>query len=590
MNTATEILRNASASVAIANVDDRNRSVLYRDIGPLLEGIAEQAGLAELPRLARVALIMPRGKDGLLGFLAVSSYAICCPLDPRLLDEELIGAMRDLDVTMIVDGTRKPRIASIAERLKIDLRRLEIPDRALKVREERQIGRTQANEVALLLQTSGTTSKPKHVALTHSNILAAGRAIGTSYSISPHDLCINPMPHHHVHGLISAGISSLLAGASQYCAPSFSPATFEKALELLNPTWFTGSPAFHLGLLDHFKAADRVSAARSLRFIRSSSAPFPASAIAQYEQLFGVPLLENYGMTETASTVCSNLLPPGQRKSGSVGYPIGAEIRVVDASGSELSAGSEGEVLLRGPSVITRYASGEAGLDHFMNGWLRTGDVGRLDEDGCLFILGRTKELIKRGGHSVYPLEVDSAILSHSEVVEAISFSLPHPTLGEELVAAFVPRAGSSVDGDDIRHSLDGKISTYKIPAAIVRVGEIQKSATGKSARRAMRSAFAGEFALKGVAPRSELETVLLEAWLRAGGTPGLGVTDNLFVHGGDPIRAQRVCDDLQRRHDIDLSLKDVIRNPTVRMQASLISRGAGPGTAMPSSFTEISK
>lgn len=590
MNTATEILRNDRASIAFANVDDRHPSVLYRDIGPLVEELAEQAGLAELPRSARVALIMPRGKDGLLGFLAVSSYATCCPLDPRLLDEELIGAMRDLDVAVIVDGIGEPRIASIAEKLKIGLRRLRVPDHASKVREEHQIGRTRADEIALLLQTSGTTSKPKHVALTHSNILAAARAIGASYSIGPHDLCINPMPHHHVHGLISAGISSLLAGASQYCAPSFSPATFEKALELLNPTWFTGSPAFHLGLLDYFKAAGRVSAARSLRFIRSSSAPFPASAIAQYEQLFGVPLLENYGMTETASTVCSNLLLPGQRKPGSVGCPIGAEIRIVDASGGELSAGSEGEVLLRGPSVITHYASGEAGPDHFIDGWLRTGDVGRLDEDGCLFILGRTKELIKRGGHSVYPLEVDSAILSHSEVTEAISFSLSHPTLGEELVAAFVPRAGSSVDGDDIRHFLDGKISTYKIPAAIVRVGEIPKNATGKSARRTMRSAFAGEFALKGVAPRSELETVLLGAWLRVGGTPGLGVTDNLFVHGGDPIRAQRVCDDLQRRHGMNLFLKDVIRNPTVRMQASLVSRGAGPGAATPSSSTELSK
>src|SRR5262249_40864619 len=159
--------------------------------------------------------------DGLLGFLAVSSYAICCPLDPRLLDEELIGAMRDLYVAVIVDGIGEPRIASIAEKLKIGLRRLQVSDRASKIGQARPIGRTQADEVALLLQTSGTTSKPKHVALTHSNILAAARAIGTSYSIRPRDVCINPMPHHHVHGLISAGISSLLAGASQYCAPSF---------------------------------------------------------------------------------------------------------------------------------------------------------------------------------------------------------------------------------------------------------------------------------------------------------------------------------------------------------------------------------
>ncbi|KRR27736.1 hypothetical protein CQ14_29315 [Bradyrhizobium lablabi] len=306
--------------------------------------------------------------------------------------------------------------------------------------------------------------------------------------------------------------------------------------------------------------------------------------------MFGVPLLENYGMTETASTVCSNLLAPGLRTRGSVGRPIGAEIRIVDALGLELGVGSEGEVLLRGPSVITRYASGESGRDHFIDGWLRTGDVGKIDEDGCLFIRGRTKELIKRGGHSVYPLEVDSAILSHPEVTEAITFSLEHPTLGEELVAAFVPRAGSAIDGNDIRHFLEGKISTYKIPAAIIRVGEIPKNATGKSARRAMRPAFAGEFALKGVAAHSELEGAILEAWARATDASGLGVTDNLFVHGGDPIRAQRVRDDLRQRPGVDLSLKDMIRNPTVRMQASLVLSRAGPSVPAPSPLTEISK
>ena len=590
MNIATEILRNDSSSLAFVDVDDRHRPVLYREIGPILEGFADQVGLSQLPRSTRVALIMPRGKDGLLGFLAVSSYATCCPLDTRLLDEELIGAIQDLEVAVIVDGTGEPRFASIAERLKIGLRALRTSAYPSNLPQRHRVGRTEIDEVALLLQTSGTTSKPKHVALTHSNILAAARAIGQSYDICPRDLCINPMPHHHVHGLISAGTSSLLAGASQYCAPSFSPAAFDKAMELLNPTWFTGSPAFHLGLLDYFKAAGRTPATRSLRFMRSSSAPFPTSAIAQYEQMFGVPLLENYGMTETASTVCSNLLLPKRRKSGSVGCSIGAEIRIVDAAGHELGVDCEGEVLLRGPSVITRYASGESGPDHFMDGWLRTGDVGRVDENGCLFILGRTKELIKRGGHSVYPLEVDSAILSHPDVTEAISFSLQHPTLGEELVAAFVPRAGSAIDGDSIRGFLEGRISTYKIPAAIIRVPEIPKNATGKSARRAMRSAFAGEFTPKGVAPRSELEAVLLEAWVHAIGTSGLGITDNLFVHGGDPIRAQRVCDGLRQHHGVDLSLKDLIRNPTVGMQADLVSSKAGAGIATPARLTELLK
>ena len=226
---------------------------------------------------------------------------------------------------------------------------------------------TGSDDVALLLQTSGTTSKPKHVALTHANVLAAAGAIGSNYSIRPSDLCINPMPHHHVHGLISAGISTLVAGASQFCVPSFAPAAFDQTFERLNPTWFTGSPAFHLGLLDFYKASGRKPQGTRLAvhpLIISSVSGIGDRAIWS---LFGVPLLENYGMTETASTVCSNL--PQKRKQGSVGWAIGAEVRIADSAGHEVAAGAEGEVLLRGPSVITTYASGESGPDYF-RGWM----------------------------------------------------------------------------------------------------------------------------------------------------------------------------------------------------------------------------
>lgn len=580
MNIVHEILRNNVTSIAFTEIAENASHLSYGDVSKLVDAIAVQLRLQDFSTSERIAVTTPRGKDGLLAFLAVSSYAICCPLDPRLLEDELVSALRDLDVVAVVDATGEQRIADIASSLAIPLRNLRLSELSLGGSASvGTSGTTGADDIALLLQTSGTTSKPKHVALTHSNVLAAAKAIGSSYLIGPSDLCINPMPHHHVHGLISAGISSLLAGASQFCAPSFAPAAFDRALGRLNPTWFTGSPAFHLGLLDFYKANERAPRCRSLRFIRSSSAPFPASAIAQYEGLFGVPLLENYGMTETASTVCSNLLPPRPRKQGSVGCPIGAEIRIVDAAGRGVEAGTEGEVLIQGPSVITKYASGESGPDYFADGWLRTGDVGRIDEDGCLFILGRTKELIKRGGHSVYPLEVDSAIQSHREVAEAISFSLEHPTLGEELVAAFVPRADSLIDGDEVKRFLEGKLSTYKIPISILRVAEIPKNATGKTARRSMRAAFAEKFAIQGIPAASELENKLLKYWRLVISKLDLGVTDNVFVHGADPIRAQRICDEMRSLSGRQLLLKDIIRNPTVREQALLLVEPGEPAS-----------
>jgi acyl-CoA synthetase (AMP-forming)/AMP-acid ligase II len=304
------------------------------------------------------------------------------------------------------------------------------------------------------------TSRPKIVPLTHANLVAAATAIGAAYAIGPGDLCFNPMPHYHVHGLISAGLSSLLAGAAQYCATSFSAQAFDQAFGALRPTWFTGSPAFHLGLRDHYKFAGSAPPRGRLRFMRSSSAPFPASMIDAYEALFGVPLLENYGMTETASTICTNPLPPRPRKPGSVGVPIGSDIRIVDANRNDVAAGEAGQIVVKGPSTITRYAGDGAGS--FLDQWLCTGDIGRIDGDGYLFVLGRTKELIKRGGHSVYPLEVDNAMLAYPAVAEAISFAIPHPTLGEELVAVVVPRLGMTVEPEAFRDFLEAWLEQHQ--------------------------------------------------------------------------------------------------------------------------------
>jgi oxalate---CoA ligase len=581
MNIAQRIAQNRTDAMAFVGTEGVEPSLTYGDVTVLINALARTIRLADFSSSDRIAVMTPRGKDGLLAFLAISSYATCCPLDPRLTEDELALTLRDLKVVALVDATGETHIGNVAHSLGIPVRAVRLSALSPNSAGGSDVGgATGQSDVALLLQTSGTTSKPKHVALTHANILAAAQSIGSHYSIGRSDLCINPMPHHHVHGLISAGISSLLAGAAQFCASSFAPQAFDSAFQKLNPTWFTGSPAFHLGLLDYYNGAGRrPPPRRSLRFIRSSSAPFPSSAISRYEELFGAPLLENYGMTETASTICSNLPGARQRKPGSVGIPIGAEIRIAVGPSSLGGSDGVGEILLRGPSVITNYASGESGADYFDDGWLRTGDVGRIDEDGFLYVIGRSKELIKRGGHSVYPLEVDSAILANPDVAEAISFSLEHPTLGEELVAAFVPRVGAEISGDDVKRSLEGKLSTYKIPIAVLRVAEIPKNATGKTARRSMRSAFSERFCIKGVAAASELESELLKHWRLILSEPHLGVTDNVFVHGADPMRAQRFSEEIGRLIVRRLPVKDVIRNPTVREQALLlVNAGAATG------------
>lgn len=573
MTLVEHIFGHAPSSPAFVEAD--GSAVSFGEFEGVVRALAKALHLERFSSNDRVGLITPRGPNGLVGFAAISAFATCCPLDPRLADGELLAALEDLSLVTLVDGSGEARIAQIAGRAGVEVLPMARDVRSLLSSADACLGgpfgRASADGPALLLQTSGTTSKPKHVALTHAQILAAARAIGTFYGLTPADLCINPMPHHHVHGLISGGLSSLVAGAAQCCLPSFAPQVFADVFAALKPTWFTGSPAFHLGLLDHFGQGDGAPQNPRLRFARSSSAPFPASALVAFEALFGAPLLENYGMTETASTVCSNPPPPGMRKLGSVGRPIGAEIRIVDGRGADVAADQEGEVLLRGPSVITHYASGEAGDGHFRDGWLRTGDIGRVDADGYLFISGRFKELIKRGGHSVYPLEIDSALLAHPDLVEAMAFSIPHPTLGEQLVAAVVARPGAAVEAHDVRGFLSEKLSSYKVPSEILVVESIPKNAAGKTPRRQMRELFASHFVPLGTPASTACERRLLDLWRTATGCAGLGVDDNVFIAGADPLRAQRVLQTLAQ-DGIRLGLKDVLLWPTVRRQADLVA------------------
>jgi acyl-CoA synthetase (AMP-forming)/AMP-acid ligase II len=575
MNIAARIL-SGSNPASPAFVDLEGGTISYAGVSACLDaGIARLINEGVKPK-DRVALFTSRGPCGLLGFLTVSSIATCCPIDPRLKRGEVQSALQALSVSAVVDATGEPVFCEIAETL--GLKFIHMSFSAADVCQPRTgpfrpAGEQTADvdDIALILQTSGTTSKPKLVPLSHANILAAAEAIGHAYRLSGSDVCLNPMPHHHVHGLISAGLSSLVAGSAQYCASSFAPPAIEAALEQLQPTWFTGSPAFHLGLLDHFRFRKTTPNTSRLRFMRSSSAPFPASAIGPYEDLFQAPLLENYGMTESSSTICSNPLPPRARKAGSVGVAIGAEIRVVGVDGSDMPNGEDGDILIRGPSIVTSYAAAESNPGNFSENWLRTGDIGCLDDDGYLFVRGRLKEMIKRGGHSVFPMEVDSALVAHPDVAEAISFAISHPTLGEELVAAIVPRSGAEVDTGQLRGFLEQKLSTFKIPNAIFYVASIPKNATGKSVRRDMPKLLHALFESEGQQPATEIEQLLLREWKDVLARTDFGVTDNVFVFGADPLRAQLVCTAINAAWGARIGVKDIFRHPTVRQQSDLI-------------------
>ncbi|MBX9700336.1 MAG: AMP-binding protein, partial [Acetobacteraceae bacterium] len=340
------------------------------------------------------------------------------------------------------------------------------------------------DDVALVLHTSGTTARPKIVPLTHGNVCASAASIAETLALAPEDACLNVMPLFHIHGLIAATLSSLHAGSAVICTPGFNALRFFAWLDAERPSWYTAVPTMHQTILARAERNREIIARAPLRFLRSSSASLPAQAMKDLAATFGAPVIEAYGMTEASHQMCSNPLPPRAQKPGLVGLPAGPEVAIMDDNGSLLPRGAVGEVVIRGPSVTRGYeANPEANAKAFTNGWFRTGDQGMFDEDGYLLLTGRLKELIKRGGEQVSPLEVDGVLSEHPAVAQALTFSIPHPMLGEEVGAAVVLRDGMAATERELRDFASKQLADFKVPRKIVFLPEIPKGATGKLMR-----------------------------------------------------------------------------------------------------------
>ena len=244
---------------------------------------------------------------------------------------------------------------------------------------------------AFILLTSGTTSRPKMVPLTHASVCLSAYNVGAALALGPRDRLLNVLPLFHAHGLISGVLAALAAGSSVVCTPGFDAAAFFGWLTEFRPTWYTAVPAIHRAVLSAAGRHKRGTQRSSLRLIRSASSSLPPDVLGGLEALFGVPVIETYGMTEAATQIAAN--PLGRRKPGSVGQSAGAEIAIMDDEGRRLPAGERGEIALRGPTITRGYDNDAAATESaFRDGWFRTGDLGYLDEDGYLFIVGRIKD------------------------------------------------------------------------------------------------------------------------------------------------------------------------------------------------------
>ena len=411
-----------------------------------------------------------------LGVVAAGRCAI--PIDPSMPEAEFARVVTTLRPSAVI-GHEHPAVDGLPQ---FD------PERSACVEAgtDHSIG-SDGPSGSIRLRTSGSTGEPKIVELTEAQLLHVARAVATHNELGPSDRGFNPLPLFHINGEVVALLATLVAGATVVVDRRFHRDGFWSLVAAREITWINAVPAI-LTILSR----DPIPAAPPrLRFIRSASAPLPAAVRDIITDALGEIVIESYGMTEAASQITATRL--GERPPpASAGRPAGVELQVRDDDAQPVATGTVGRVWLRGPGVITHYVGGRAAERFDANGWLDSGDIGRVDDDGYLFLAGRTDDVINRGGQLVYPREVEEVLLGDDAVLDAIVVGRPDDILGAVPVAYVIP--GPEADGElvaTLEQRCREQLSRYKRPASVLLVADLPRAATGKVRRHLVREAAA---------------------------------------------------------------------------------------------------
>lgn len=466
----------------------------YGQLGTLTQSVRRSLRNAGVGAQDRVAIVLPNGPEMAAAFVTVAQSATTAPLNPAYKEDEFAFYLDDLKArAIIVEAGYDGPARAAAKRFGLRVIELTATDPAgaftlsTDATGTAEDSSPTADDVALILHTSGTTSRPKIVPLLQANIAASAVHIGASLALTPADRCMNVMPLFHIHGLIAAVSASLAAGGSVWCAPGFDALKFFGWMEEARPTWYTAVPTMHQAILARAGRNAATITNVPLRFLRSSSASLPGPVMEALAETFKAPVIEGYGMTEAAHQMASNPLGAGKQKPGSVGVEAGPLVRVAHEIENRLVDGV-GEIVISGPNVTPGYEGNpEANEKNFFETdgrrWFRTGDQGAFDAEGYLTLTGRLKEIINRGGEKVSPLEVDGVLSAHPAVAQVVTFAIPHDKLGEDIGAAIVLKEGQDATEREIRDFASTRLVAFKVPRKILILNDIPKGATGKLQR-----------------------------------------------------------------------------------------------------------
>ncbi|RNI18983.1 class I adenylate-forming enzyme family protein [Flexivirga caeni] len=415
-------------------------------------------------------------------FAAWFQGAAMTPVNPALTDDEVRYQLQDSTATVLVGDERAGALADSVGIAWLDVARLagnaDAPDAAGDPR-------ASLSDFALVIYTSGTTGRPKGVLLDHANVTAMTRSLIEHLALTADDVSLLILPLFHVNGLLVSVLSPLRAGGSVVVGPRFSPATFWDVVETHRPTYFSAVPTIY-AILE--ARADRAVDTSSLRFAMCGAAPMPAELIGRIEERFGMALVEAYGLSECTVGATANPVE-GPRKAGTVGVAFpGVEIGVVDAEGIPQPSGERGEVVIRGANVMRGYLGRPEETEKVVrDGWLHTGDVGIIDEDGYLAIVDRLKDMIIRGGENIYPKEIEECLYNHPAVLEAAVVGKPDEFYGEVPVAFVATKPGRTVTAEELLDHCTASLARYKVPTEIVIRTELPKNSVGKLVKGMLR-------------------------------------------------------------------------------------------------------
>ena len=530
-----------------------------------------------------ILIVLPQGLEMVVALITAMTKAICVPLRPEYKYGEFCFYLSDLKPKLIITKhSASKTINRVANINNVPILNLRLNKKngltvnhslILKTKKSKNLRiNSKPNDATLMLYTSGTTSRPKKVALTHGNIIASAINIKNALKLTNKDTYLNLMPLFHLHGIITT-ISSIYSGGKTICAPKFNDNLFYFWLDQLSPTYFSATSTIHMAILNKAQKNRSIIAKNKLRFIRSASSSLPSYVLRKLENTFKVPVIESYSMTE-AGQITSNPLPPRKRKPGSVGLPCGLELTIIDENKKKLSSSNIGEIAIKGKNAIKKYKNcKEANKVSFFDGWFRTGDLGHLDKDGYLFIDGRIKEIINRGGEKILPKEIDEILLKHPNVKQAVVFSIPHINLGEDVAAVVVLDKGKNTTEQTLIKFLRKKIADYKIPSRVLIVDEIPKSATGKINRMELYKKLENLIKEKYIKPRNRIETALEKIWRDVLNIKRIGVEDNFFMIGGSSLNTVELINKINDYFSVDVPLSIFLENLTISKLALYIKK-----------------